>query len=83
MVELVVTPDEAAERFRSRDQATDLDERLVRERVGAFPYSDQAVQIESGTAAAAELARRISTWRAHGPSPVDREVWAAGGIGWD
>jgi adenylate kinase family enzyme len=61
VVELVVTPEEAVERFRGRAQATDLDERLVRERAKAFPYSEDALRIESATAAPGELARQIST----------------------
>ncbi len=83
VVELVVTPDEAVERFRERVQATDLDERLVRERAEAFPYSGNALRIESAAAAPDELARQISTWWADQPSPVDQRAWAEAGIGWD
>jgi predicted kinase len=82
VVELVVTPDDAVERFRERAQATDLDERLVRERAEAFPYSGDALRIESATAAPDELACQIARWWAAQPSPVDREGWAEAGIGW-
>jgi predicted kinase len=83
VVELVVTPDEAVERFRERVQGTDLDERLVRERAEAFPYSGNALRIESATAAPDELARQISEWWGDQPSPVDLQAWAEAGIGWD
>jgi predicted kinase len=83
VVELEVTPGEAVERFRRRDQSTDLDERLVRQRVAAFPYSEHAFRIRSGSAPPAELARQVTTWWGTQPSPVDREAWATAGIGWE
>ena len=83
VVEVAVTPDVAVERFRARDQATDLDERLARDRAAAFPYSEVAFRVESGAALPAALAREVSLWWARRPPPVDRDAWAGAGIGWD
>jgi predicted kinase len=82
VVELSVTPDEAVRRFRDRDQATDLDEALLRERVEAFPYSDMALLLDSSSPAQ-ELAGRVNTWLQGEPPPVRREAWVASGRGWD
>ena len=46
-------------------------------------YSEEALRIESATAAPDYVARQISTWCAGRPPPVDREAWAGAGIGWD
>ena len=83
VVEFVVSPDGAVARFRRRHQATDLDEGLVRERVGTFPYSDQALRLDSSAAAPAELARRITAWLRDEPRSAHRELWAAEGRGWE
>lgn len=83
IVEFFVTPDEAVNRFRERRQATDLNEELVRERADAFPYSDQALRVESSFGAPEEHARRIITWLQQGPRPADRDVWAQSGRDWN
>jgi predicted kinase len=83
VVELFVSPDDAVRRFRSRDQPTDLDQELVRERAEAFPYSDQALRIESTAAPPEEQAHQIATWLEQRPASVDRDRWAAAGRGWD
>lgn len=82
VVEFYVSPDDAIERFRRRDQATDLDEDLVRERAQNFPYSDQALRLVSSTATPDDLANQITTWLRHQPEPVDRDLWASTGRGW-
>ena len=56
VVELFVSPDVAVQRFLARQQATDLDDRLVRERAEAFPYSDDALRLTSSAAAPGDLA---------------------------
>ena len=83
IVELAVSPGEAVQRFRRREQDTDLDERLVRERVESFPYCDDALQLDSAAATPDALAARIETWLASGPPPVDGDRWATAGKGWD
>jgi predicted kinase len=83
VVEFFLTPDEAARRFRERDQDTDLDERLVRERADAFPYSEDALRLTSSGAPPDELAREIDEWVRGRPRPVDRDAWAAAGRAWD
>jgi predicted kinase len=82
VVELVVTPDEAIRRFRLREQPTDLDEESLRERVGAFPYSDHALRLDSSAASSAALARRIVEWCRSGPKPAPRDTWGAEGRSW-
>ncbi|PWU43187.1 hypothetical protein DLJ46_32610 [Micromonospora globispora] len=82
IVEFFVTPDEAVTRFRERCQATDLDEEIVRERADAFPYSDQALRVESSFGTPEEHARRVITWLQQGPRPVDQDVWAQAGRDW-
>jgi len=82
-VEFFVTPDEAVRRFRERHEATDLDERLVRERAARFPYSDQPLRVDSAAAAPGELARQITDWWRRRPEELHRETWAATGRGWD
>lgn len=61
VVEFFVSPDDAVHRFQRRHQATDLDERLVREHAGTFPYSDQALRLESVGTTPDDLARQITT----------------------
>src|SRR4051812_21798096 len=70
VVEVFVTPDDAVERFRRREQGTDLDARLVRERAEAFPYSELAVRVGPSTAGPRGVAEEISTWWAGEPAPV-------------
>ncbi|MFC0006492.1 AAA family ATPase [Micromonospora siamensis] len=82
IVEFFVASDEAVTRFRARRQATDLDEDLVRERADAFPYSDQALRVESSFGTPQEQAGRILTWLEQGPQPVDRKAWAQAGRDW-
>jgi predicted kinase len=83
VVELHVTPDDAVRRFRERRQATDLDESTARERAEAFPYSDQALRLDTTTAAPEALARDITQWWASEPPAVERDVWAGAGRSWD
>ncbi|MEU7908821.1 AAA family ATPase [Actinoplanes sp. NPDC049118] len=82
VVEFFVTPDEAVSRFRERHQATDLDEALVRERAEEFPYSDEALRLDSSAGTPEEQAQSIITWLQQGPPPVDREAWTRTGRGW-
>jgi predicted kinase len=82
-VELFVSPDEAVQRFRQRHDATDLDERLVRDRAARFPYSDQPLRLPSSAAGPDELARQVSEWWRRRPAGLRREDWAASGRGWD
>ncbi|MFG2048271.1 AAA family ATPase [Micromonospora sp. NPDC048935] len=82
IVEFFVSPDEAATRFRERCQATDLDEGTVRERAQAFPYSDQALRVDSSLGTPEDHARHITTWLRQGPRPVDQDVWAQAGRDW-
>ncbi|MFG1651196.1 AAA family ATPase [Micromonospora sp. NPDC049275] len=83
VVEFFVTPDEAVKRFRKRQQATDLDEALVRERAEAFPYFDGALRMESSSGTPAEQAESIIRWLRQGPQPVDQDAWARAGRGWN
>jgi predicted kinase len=83
VVEFFVSPDDAVDCFRRREQPTDLDERLVRERAETFPYSTQAHRLVSTAATPDDLAREVASWLRQGPGPVQREVWAAAGKGWD
>ena len=82
VVELFVTPDVAVRRFRGRAQATDLDERLVRERAAAFPYADHALRIESATADPPVQVAQIMAWLESRPPTVDRQAWVDAGIDW-
>jgi predicted kinase len=83
VVEFFISPDDAVSRFRQRDEATDLDERLVHERAEAFPYSNHALSLRSSASAPFDLAREITEWMQHQPQPVQRDVWAKAGRGWD
>jgi|tagenome__1003787_1003787.scaffolds.fasta_scaffold20766055_2 predicted kinase len=82
VIEVFVTPDGAVERFRGRDQATDLDERLVRERAEAFPYSELAFRVGPSERGPNDVVEQISTWWAGQPSPIDPQAWAEAGIPW-
>jgi len=55
VAEFAITPEDAVRRFRRRDQAMDLDEDTIRERVRAFPYSDPAFGLEAPASAPADL----------------------------
>lgn len=83
VVEVSVTPDEAVRRFRTRHQATDLDDEGVRERAAAFPYSSLALRLDSAAAAPEELARQVASWLHAGPRPVEPRAWAEAGRGWE
>jgi predicted kinase len=83
LVEFYVTPEEAVARFKQRDQETDLDEQLLRERVAAFPYSAQALRLVSSEAGPADLATEIEAWLKSEPAPVQTDVWVQEGRGWD
>ena len=82
VVELFISPDDAVQRFRLRDQATDLDEQSVRERAEAFPYFDDAYRLTSSTAPPDHLARALSSWWRHSSPPLDRDAWADAGRAW-
>ena len=84
VVEFVVSPDDAVHRFRRSPshRATDLNERTVRERAQTFPYSAQALALESETATPEDLAHQITTWLQHQPGPTQRDQWAAAGNAW-
>lgn len=83
IVEFFVSPEDAVQRFRRRHQATDLNEQLVHERAGTFPYSDQALRLVSSAAAPDDLAHQITTWLRHQPESIQRDLWAEAGTGWD
>lgn len=83
VVEFVVSPDDAVRRFRLREQATDLDERLVRERADTFPFSDQALRLVSSEGAPADLAHHIAAWLRNRPASLDRVPWVEAGKDWD
>jgi predicted kinase len=83
VVEFFISPDDAVQRFEQRQQATDLDAQLVRERAEAFPYFDQALRLMSSAAAPDALAGDISAWLRHQPQSVQRDLWADAGRGWD
>lgn len=82
-VEFIISPEEAARRFRHRTAATDLDERLVRDRAASFPYSAQALPLTSSGSTPDGLAREITNWLRHQPRAVSRTAWAGTGRGWD
>jgi len=83
VVEFSVSSDDAVQRFRQRNEATDLDEASLRERVQNFPYSDQALQLVSSTDTPETLASQITTWFRHRPGSVDRNEWVESGRAWD
>lgn len=82
VVEFHVSPDEAVRRFRQRVQGTDLDERAVRERAAAFPYSTVALSVDSATAGPDRLAAELLARLQSGPPPVHADAWAAAGRDW-
>ncbi|WP_304803442.1 AAA family ATPase [Nocardioides sp.] len=79
VVEVVVPADVAVDRFRRRTQATDLDEGLVRERVSAYPWSDQALRLDASTARPDDLARTIGDWLSEPATPARPDLWARAG----
>jgi predicted kinase len=83
VVEFVISPDDAVARFRERDQATDLDEGMVRERAEGFPYSDQGLLLKSSASTPEVLAQEVTEWLRHQPQPVQRVAWAEAGRAWD
>jgi predicted kinase len=82
VVECFVSPGDAAQRFTQRNEATDLDEDLVRERAEGFPYFDQALRLMSAAAAPEALAEEVTAWLAHRPPSVQRDLWAEEGRDW-
>lgn len=82
IVEFHVSPDEAVLRLRQRTEGTDLDEGAVRERAEAFPYSAQALGLDSSTAAPDRLAAELTQWLRNRPAQVQPDIWAAAGRGW-
>lgn len=83
VVELAVCPDDAVRRFRRRQQATDLDEQLVRERALTYPYSDQALRLTSAGVSPDDLAQRVTSWLRQQPAPAQLNVWAQAAKPWD
>jgi predicted kinase len=84
IVEFSVSPDEAVQRWRRRNQPRDLNEQLVRKRAETFPYSDEALQLKSSSAVAPDdLARQIKEWLERQPISITRTAWAAAGNAWD
>ncbi|MEU4421103.1 AAA family ATPase [Actinoplanes sp. NPDC024001] len=83
VVEFFVTPGEAVHRFRQRDQATDLDEALVRERAEAFPYCAEALRVDSAAGTPEEHAKSVIAWLEQDPQPVDPQAWTRAGRGWN
>ena len=79
VVEFAVPADHAVKRWHHRN----LTKQLVRKRNATFPYSDQTLRLDTSTAAPHELAQQINMWLAGHPTPVQRDVWAAGGNDWD
>jgi adenylate kinase family enzyme len=81
VVEMAVPPDEAVRRYRHSavHRATDLTEQLVRERARTFPYTAQALKLQSMSAKPVDLADQIRGWLAQGPEPVDQDQWARAG----
>lgn len=83
VVEFVISPDEAAQRFRQRREATDLDETSLRERVENYPYWDGAHRVDSCSADDPHtLADQIVTWRQRDPAPSDWIEWIDLGSRW-
>jgi predicted kinase len=83
IVEIEVSAAEAVRRFRARDEATDLDEDLLRERVENFPYGDQALRLVSSPDSPPEaLADRIDDWLRGSPEPAQPDLWVAAGRDW-
>jgi len=80
IVEVEVSAKEAVRRFRARDQATDLDEDLLRERVENFPYGEQGLRLVSSRDSPPEaLADRINDWLRGSPAPARGDLWVAAG----
>ncbi|TYL55252.1 ATP-binding protein [Nocardioides sp. BGMRC 2183] len=82
VVEFVISPEEAVQRFRKRREATDLDETSLRERVENFPYWDGALRIDSSAADPRALADEVATWRQGGSPPADWIEWVEVGRSW-
>ncbi len=83
VVEFFISPGDAVQRFGQRNEATDLDEGLVRERAEGFPYFDQALRLVSSVAAPEALAQDVTAWLRHQPQSVQRDLWAEAGRGRD
>jgi predicted kinase len=82
VAEIFVTPGEAAARFRSRHQDTDLDVDQVRERAENFPYSSHALRLDSLEDSPPEIAKKITDWLRAAPRSADRARWVAAGRPW-
>jgi hypothetical protein len=81
VVEYFVSSDDALRRSRRSPghQATDLTESKVRERAETFPYSAQALVLESMAGTPDDLARQIAIWLQSRPETVQRDQWAEAG----
>jgi predicted kinase len=82
IVEFFVTPDEAVRRFEARNQVTDLDDDLVRERVAEFPYFDGAFRLDSSAGTPEVHAETVAEWLVGSPPPVAQSRWVSSGRGW-
>lgn len=80
IIEIEVSAEEALRRFRTRHQATDLDEDLLRERVENFPYGAQGLHLVSVPDSPPEaLVGQIDDWLYGVPEPVRRDLWVGAG----
>ena len=82
VVEFFVTPDEAVRRFDARDQVTDLDNELVRERAAEFPYFEGAFRVDPSGGTPEEHAETVARWLVGSPPPVEQSRWVSSGRGW-
>jgi predicted kinase len=82
VVEFVVSPEEAATRFRARTQITDLDDESLRERVEGFAYCAEAFRVVSAQGTPDDHARSVLAWLGHEPPAVDQDAWVEAGRGW-
>ncbi len=80
LVECKVSPEVAAERFRSRDLRhpgmQDLDEARVREIVRTFPYTGKGLLIDTGALGVEECVTRIRRYVASG-RPLAPGEWTS------
>jgi chloramphenicol 3-O-phosphotransferase len=81
IVEVYVSPENALRRFQqsATHKATDLTEWKVRERAETFPYSDDALRLESASGTPHDLAQQIEAWLRGHPESVEREQWIRAG----
>jgi hypothetical protein len=82
VIEFALTPEEAARRFRASPahQATDLTEQLVRERAATYPYSDDALHLQSQSAPPETLAIQAMDCLQEQPEPIDLDRWVGAAL---